>query len=161
MKTFLWTTLFWILVVIAGLLCLGFGNLGTQVLDNSRLVRFMPNNVQTKICEPILSQSLEWIDRCAVAQENGCYADADQTDSNSEIEITDSSSETLPASLDDVVANQVTIYNQMNEWFTTLQQMIASLAAPIPVDETNAQKEQQKRELQAQIEALQSQMANL
>jgi hypothetical protein len=50
MKTFLWTTLFWIIVAIAGLLCLGFGNLGTQVLNNEWVASIMPKNLQSKFC---------------------------------------------------------------------------------------------------------------
>ena len=72
MKTFLWTTLFWIIVAIAGILCLGFGNLGTQVLDNERLASVMPENLQTKVCNPVVATAMETIDWCEKAQEAEC-----------------------------------------------------------------------------------------
>ena len=73
MKTFLWTTLFWIVVAIAWLLCLGFWNLWTQVLDNSWIVKFLPNNLQSQVCDPIIASTVEWIDWCSAAEEKGCY----------------------------------------------------------------------------------------
>jgi hypothetical protein len=72
MKTFLWTTLFWIVVAIAGVLCLGFGNLGTQVLDNEWLASVMPENLQTKVCDPVIATAMETVDWCEKAQEAEC-----------------------------------------------------------------------------------------
>ena len=64
--------------------------------------------------------------------------------------------------LDVIVENQHKIYNGMNESFASLQMNSTDDVNPEnKVDEEELKKQQQKLELQAQIEALQAEMANL
>jgi hypothetical protein len=63
--------------------------------------------------------------------------------------------------LDVIVENQHKIYNGMNESFASLQMSSADVNTENKVDEEELKKQQQKLELQAQIEALQAEMANL
>ena len=159
MKTFLWTSLFWIVVAIAWLLCLGFGNLGTQVLDNWWLTKVMPKNVQTMSCDPEIASAFENVDRCAMAEANNCVVNVEAEEENLPTLDAD-----LQTSLNDIMDNQVVIYNQMNDSFAVLQQMITDLTAKYPVaweEKITNEKEQQKLQLQAQIEALQNEMNNL
>ena len=158
MKTFLWTTLFWIIVAIAGLLCLGFGNLWTQVLDNGWLARVMPSNLQTSACDSVVSDALENIDRCAAAEANNCNVVDDEAD----VELWEID---IKQSLENIVTNQQIIYSYLQESFANTNEAITSLSngetsleksEPI-IDE----KQMQKLQLQAQIEALQAEMANL
>jgi hypothetical protein len=70
-------------------------------------------------------------------------------------------------------SNQETIYNQMNEYFASIMQNFTTLAEmyySTPVNNVQEEvveepvideKEQQRLELQAQIDALQAQMENL
>jgi len=164
MKTFLWTSLFWIIVVIAALLCLGFGNLWTQVLDNEWIASITPKNLQTKICDydSVVASTLESIDWCAAAEANNC------TSAVVEPEETENVSEDtawMQEPLSSIIANQEIIYNYLQESVASLNQSIADLQngnitqyveEPV-IDE----KEQQRLQLQAQIEALQNEMANL
>ena len=153
MKTFLWTTLFWIVVAIAWLLCLGFGNLGTQVVSNSRLARVMPENIQTNACDTVVAQTLETIDRCAAAENAEC---------NVVTTLASGDIQWIQEMLDVIVENQHKIYNGMNESFASLQMNSTDDVNPEnKVDEEELKKQQQKLELQAQIEALQAEMANL
>lgn len=153
MKTFLWTTLFWIVVAIAWLLCLGFGNLGTQVVSNSRLARVMPENIQAQTCDTVVAQALENIDRCAAAENAEC---------NLVTSVESGDLKWIQESLAVIVANQETIFNQMNESFASLQNVSADdVASENKVSAEELKKQQQKLELQAQIEALQAEMANL
>ena len=162
MKTFLWTSLFRILLAIAWILFLGFGNLWTQVLDNARLVKFLPKNVQTQACDPVVSSTLSSIDRCSAAQEHNCII-PDESAEAEHIETTtvDNSVQTI---LDNVLANQEIIYNQMTESFNIVLQNISTLAkiytSWTPTDIVD-EKEQQRQAIQAQIEALQQQMSSL
>ena len=166
MKTFLWTTLFWIIVVIAGLLCLGFGNLWTQVLDNGWIAKFLPHNVEAQVCNPIVKSAVENIDWCANAESYGCYSAKQENEESVNVQ-------ELIDSLNVLSTNQETIYNQMNDSFSTVLQNLSSLSEmynslsyvnepwyyeeePI-IDE----REQQRLELQAQIDALQNEMNNL
>ena len=165
MKTFLWTTLFWIIVVIAGLLCLGFGNLGTQVLDNEWVASIMPKNLQSKFCDYdwVVASTLESIDRCAAAEANNCNPIVIE-----EEEIEDLSWDTarLQEPLSSIIANQEIIYNYLQDSFTSINQSIAGLQnvnyiQPEIEEPIVDEKEQQRLQLQAQIEALQNEMANL
>ncbi len=163
MKTFLWTSLFWIVVAIAWLLCLGFWNLWTQVVENSRLSSIMPNNLQEKFCEPLLTSTLDWIDWCAAAESKNCYPVVEEVASN-----TDDSQ--IQSTLADIIANQEIIYGQLQESFIATQQMINDLSTTVQssqqgngynVIQVIDEREIQRQQLQAQIEELQNQMANL
>ena len=163
MKTFLWTSLFWIVVAIAWLLCLGFWNLWTQVVKNSRLLSIMPNNLQEKFCGPLLTSTLDWIDWCAAAESKNCYPVVEEVASN-----TDDSQ--IQSTLADIIANQEIIYGQLQESFIATQQMINDLSTTVQssqqgngynVIQVIDEREIQRQQLQAQIEELQNQMANL
>lgn len=120
----------------------------------------MPANVQAKACDTVVAYTLENIDRCAAAEANACGTNVDIESADQLALDTD-----LKTSLNDIMDNQVVIYNQMNDWFASLQQMIVDLTArysSVAWDEKiTDEKEQQKLQLQAQIEALQNEMANL
>ena len=160
MKTFLWATLFWIIVAIAWLLCLGFWNLWTQVLDNWWVANFIPKNLQEKFCDPLLTSTIESIDWCAAAEANNCYPAIE--DNEVEEPLDDIS---LQDSLQNIIANQQVIYSYLQESFASTNQAINSIslsnAAQSVEEPVIDEKEQQRLELQAQIEALQNEMANL
>lgn len=158
MKTFLWTTLFWIIVAIAGVLCLGFGNLGTQVLENEWLASVMPENLQTKVCEPAIATAMETIDWCEKAQEAEC---------NLVTSVETWDLQGIQDAINDLVTKQTLMQSEIKDAFASLERRMWWLNGNVVSDENSLeqqlmqQREQQKRELQAQIEALQAQMANL
>ena len=125
MKTFLWTTLFWIIVAIAGLLCLGFGNLWTQVLDNGWLAGIMPKNLQSKICDYdwVVASTLESIDRCAAAEDYNCTTTVIET---GDTETLSEDAAWIQEALSTVIENQETMYNEMMTSFTSLNAKIDS-----------------------------------
>ncbi len=160
MKTFLWTTLLWIVIVIAWLLCLGFGNLGTQVLDNEWLISVMPKNLQNKVCEPVLSSALESMDWCAAAEANNCTIQSVETTNSDGIY----SNEDIIQWLGNVMENQEIIYTYLQESLENINQSINNLQSNYIQEESEPiidEKEQQRLQLQAQIEALQNEMASL
>ena len=159
MKTFLWTTLFWIVAAIAWLLCLGFGNLWTQVLDNAWIAKFLPNNIQTASCDSIVASTLENMDWCAMAETNNCI-------------LAETENDTMWASwyaqyqeaFENILANQQIIYSYLQESFDDTNRAISNLwnSNLKEVEEQKIdEKEQQRLEIQAQIEALQNEMNNL
>ena len=159
MKTFLWTTLFWIVAAIAWLLCLWFGNLWTQVLDNEWLASVMPKNLKAESCDAALETALENMDWCAMAQANNCTLESEDNSDSLSWETA-----RLQEPLSSIIANQEIIYNYLQESIDDLNRSIANLQnnnsqeveEPV-IDE----KEQQRLQLQAQIEALQNEMNNL
>ena len=157
MKTFLWTTLFWVIVAIAWLLCLWFGNLWTQVLENEWLAKVLPHNVQNKACEPIVAAAMEWIDWCTVAETYNCNdtEDANTTDSESQ-------ETAIQSSLNDIMEGQQKIYNYLQESFANMSQEISKISLNsdsqwLVVDEN----QQKKLKIQAEIDALQAELADL
>ena len=158
MKTFLWTSLFWIVLAIAWLLCLGFGNLWTRVLENEWMTKFLPHNVQTKACEPVVASALEEIDWCAAAEANNCYPVIEE----SEIETGDDTQ--VQEALENIITNQQIIYSYIQDWFNKTNQAISDIQISNPQTvETPVydEREQQRLQLQAQIDALQNEMNNL
>ena len=158
MKTFLWTTLFRIVAAIAWLLCLGFGNLWTQVLDNTWMIKFLPENMQTRACEPVVASALEDIDRCAAAEANNCIPEVEDT----KVETWDNTE--VQNALENIITNQQIIYSYLQESFTNTNQAINNIQPNNSQDVEEPiidEKEQQRLQLQAQIEALQNEMANL
>ena len=155
--------MFWIIVVIAALLCLGFGNLWTQVLDNEWIASITPKNLQTKICDydSVVASTLESIDWCAAAEANNCNPVAIDEE---EVENLTWDTARLQEPLSSIIANQEIIYNYLQESVASLNQSIANLqnissqGTELPVID---EKEQQRLQLQAQIEALQAEMSNL
>lgn len=86
---------------------------------------------------------------------------------NQESQIEESDSELITI-LNTLYDNQGTIYNDMISSFAQLQQMVSDLAVTcsaqadvVSAEPIIDEKEQQRLELQAQIEALQAQMASL
>ena len=161
MKTFLWTTLFWIIVAIAWLLCLGFGNLGTQTVDNGRLLKIMPNNLKVASCDYEVIEP-----ECVVAESCDCDNYIAEQEANLATEEWTQLASDIQESLNSIFENQVIIYNQMNTSFEAIQQMINNLtarysAAWVWSEEVVDERELQRLQLQAQIEALQAEMANL
>lgn len=167
MKTFLWTTLFWIVAAIAWLLCLGFGNLWTKVLDNEWIVSFLPNNIQPQSCESAVASALESVDWCAEAETNNCY----QKDEESEVDVDVEDENSLEKALETIMDNQQIIFNYLQEWFTSTNQAINNIQVnnsqeiEEPEIDENAQRkleiQSQMEELQAQYSALQTEMASL
>ena len=159
MKTFLWTTLFWIVAAIAWLLCLWFGNLWTQVLDNEWVASVMPKNLKAESCDAALETALENMDWCAMAQANNCTLESEDNSDSLSWETA-----RLQEPLSSIIANQEIIYNYLQESIDDLNRSIANLQNnnPQEVEEPVIdEKEQQRLELQAQIEALQNEMNNL
>ena len=162
MKTFLWTTLFWIVAAIAWLLCLWFGNLWTQVLDNGWIASVMPKNLKAESCDAVVASTLETIDRCAAAEANDCAVVTEEND----LENLTWETAWLQEPLSSIIANQEIIYNYLQESFENIDRSISNLWNIVPTQGTQEEviideKEQQKLQLQAQIEALQAEMANL
>ena len=159
MKTFLWTTLFWIVAAIALLLCLWFGNLWTQVLDNGWLASVMPKNLKAESCDAVVQTTLENMDWCAAAEENNCNLVSEENGT----EVLSGDTARLQEPLSSIIANQEIIYKYLQDSFSNLDQSINKIQNGVSnmpeslIDE----KEQQRQELQAQIEALQAEMNNL
>ena len=124
------------------------------------MVKFLPHNVQTKVCEPIVTSALEEIDRCAAAEANNCYPVIEEDDIEAE-----SLDTSLEDSLQNILTNQQVIYNYLQESFANTNQAINSLSVSNISQEIEEpvidEREQQRLQLQAQIEALQNEMANL
>ena len=160
MKTFLWTSLFWIVVAIALLLCLGFGNLWTQVLDNGWLAKVMPKNVQTMACDPAIASAFENMDWCAAAETYNCYPVAQENESDDLW-----NTARLQEPLSSIIANQEIIYNYLQDSFARINQSILDLqntyVSQSSEESVIDEKEAQRLQLQAQIEALQNEMNNL
>ena len=160
MKTFLWTSLFRIVVAIALLLCLGFGNLWTQVLDNGWLSKVMPKNVQTIACDPAIASAFENMDRCAAAENYNCYPAVQE-------EETDDLWNTarLQEPLSSVIANQEIIYNYLQDSFARIDQSIVDLQNSYQSQEMEEwatdEAEAKRLEILDQIEALQNELSNL
>ena len=158
MKTFLWTSLFWIVAAIAALLCLGFGNLWTQVLDNWWIAKVMPKNIQTASCDSVIASAFEWIDWCAAAENYNCtpaVAEENETDDTL----------WLQEPLSSIIANQEIIYSYLQDSFARINQSIVDLQNNYAVQEVEEpavdEQEAQRLQLQAQIAALQEELNNL
>ncbi len=160
MKTFLWTTLFWIVAAIAGILCLWFWNLWTQVLDNSWLVSIMPNNLKNKVCDPVVASVLEWVDWCAVAESYNCTPAVEESESDT---LWDTAR--LQEPLSSIIANQEIIYNYLQDSFANINQSISDLQSSYASNWADEwfvdEKETQRLQLEAQIAVLQEEMNNL
>ena len=146
MKTFLWTSLFWIIVVIAWLLCLGFGNLWTQVLDNEWLAKFMPKNVQTLTCDPVVSSAMEWIDWCEKAQEADC---------NLVTTVESWDLQGIQEAINDMMLSQKEMQSEMKEALESIEQKMVSVSSDSTLDKAELEKQakaEKKQELQKEME---------
>ena len=47
------------------------------------MAKFLPYNVQTKVCEPVLTSALEGIDWCAEAEAKNCFTDIQEDETES------------------------------------------------------------------------------
>lgn len=147
------------MAAIAWLLCLWFGNLWTQVLDNEWIASVMPKNLKAESCDAVLESALEDMDWCAAAEANNCSLTAEEN----ETDVT-SWDVSIKESLENIVANQQIIYSYLQESFDWTNKAISNLSSNNSQDieeEIIDPKEQQRLELQAQIEALQNEMNNL
>ena len=147
------------MAAIAWLLCLWFGNLWTQVLDNEWLASVMPKNLKAESCDAALEAALENMDWCAMAQANNCTLESEDNSDSLSWETA-----RLQEPLSSIIANQEIIYNYLQESIDDLNRSIANLQNnnPQEVEEPVIdEKEQQRLQLQAQIEALQNEMNNL
>lgn len=121
----------------------------------------MPNNVQDEIYAKYKA-----LETPEVVEPETANAEADVED----VESSEDNLWDITLSLGNLAANQEIIYTQMNLSFAELKQAIDSVAALCSAqsvenfaEETPVidEKEQQRLELQAQIEALQAQMQTL
>ena len=122
------------------------------------MVKFLPHNVQTKVCEPVLTSALDEIDWCAAAEANDCYPEIEEP----EIDTEDDAQ--FKETLENIITNQQIIYTYLQESFANTNQTINNMQANSlqeVVEPVIDEKEQQRLQLQAQIEALQNEMASL
>ena len=123
------------------------------------MIKFLPENMQVRACEPVVASALESIDWCAAADANNCTSAVVET---GDAENVSEDTAWMQEPLSSIIANQEIIYNYLQESVASLNQSIANLQNS-SVQETPVidEKEQQRLELQAQIEALQNEMNNL
>ena len=127
------------------------------------MIKFLPENMQARACEPVVASALEDIDRCAAAEEYNCNPAVIE---ENETEVLSWDTARLQEPLSSIIANQEIIYNYLQESVASINQSIADLqnnvsVTPAEEEEVIDEKEQQRLQLQAQIEALQNEMANL
>ena len=120
----------------------------------------MPKNLKAESCDAVVQTTLENMDWCAAAEENNC-----NLASQEETEVLSGETARLQEPLSSIIANQEIIYKYIQDSFADLNQSINKLQDGDAVQNTQEllidKKEQQRLELQAQIEALQAEMANL
>ena len=124
------------------------------------MAKFLPNNIQTMACDPVVASAFENIDWCAAAENYNCIPAVEENESD---DLWDTA--WLQEPLSSIIANQEIIYNYLQDSFASISQSISDLQNSYAsrwadwslVDE----KEAQRLQLQAQIEALQNEMNNL
>lgn len=119
----------------------------------------MPKNLKAESCDAVLESALENMDRCAAAEANNCNLAVEENETAAT-----SWDVSIKESLENIVANQQIIYNYLQESFDWTNKAISNLSSNNSQDieeEIIDPKEQQRLELQAQIEALQNEMNNL
>ena len=119
--------------------------------------------MQTRACEPVVASALEDIDRCAEAEANNCTSTLVET---GDAENLPEDTAWMQEPLSSIIANQEIIYNYLQESVASINQSIADLqnnvsVTPAEEEEVIDEKEQQRLQLQAQIEALQNEMNSL
>ena len=126
------------------------------------MVSILPHNLQTKVCDPVVATAMEWVDWCAAAESHDCVINQEQ-----EQEVGTLTWETarLQEPLSSIIANQEIIYKYIQESVENLNKSISELqyASTLKNSQENLvdEKELQRQQLQAQIEALQNEMNNL
>ena len=114
--------------------------------------------MQTRACEPVVASALEDIDRCAAAEANNCIPEVEDT----KVETWDNTE--VQNALENIITNQQIIYSYLQESFTNTNQAINNIQPNNSQDVEEPvidEKEQQRLQLQAQIEALQNEMNSL
>ena len=126
----------------------------------------MPKNLKAESCDAVVTSTLESIDWCAAAKSHDC----NDVDVEGKVEETDSDTLTwetawLQEPLSSIIANQEIIYKYLQESVDGLNKSIADLQKGSYVVQEQEQvideKEYQRLQLQAQIDALQAEMSNL
>ena len=119
----------------------------------------MPKNLKAESCDAVVQTTLENMDWCAAAEENNCNLVSEENGT----EVLSGDTARLQEPLSSIIANQEIIYKYLQDSFSNLDQSINKIQNGVSnmpeslIDE----KEQQRQELQAQIEALQAEMNNL
>ena len=170
MKTFLRTTLFRLVAIIAFLIVSGFWYNGRNiwpVFDQSYLVKILPNQVK----EEILSQGHEYIETSipTPTEDPAIIIETDGISNATTLPAVVPSEIQQPDLIElqiDIAGIREQITQQFNQLYTQLSyehSQLALLCLPsetteVPVIDLNAQK---KAELQKEIEALQTEINNL
>lgn len=131
------------------------------------MTKFLPKNIQVATCDPVVAAAMENIDWCAQAEANNCYPVVEEEVVNEENPLWETA--WLQEPLSSIIANQEIIYKSLQESFATTQQMVNDLSNKVnQISQNNGsqelvvdEKEAQRLQLQAQIEALQNEMNNL
>ncbi|MDR0369662.1 MAG: hypothetical protein LBH96_04035 [Candidatus Peribacteria bacterium] len=172
MKTFLWTTLFRIVAIIAFLVISGFGDIVNPVFDQTYLTRVLPVSVRAKIGETAVNNFKTSPELCTEA-ENVCIFDTmgSTTDETSTTETIDTNEPTETTATTDVLTQlfqgQSLLSYQIEEQFKQLSNQINTMQVVCSTTETATSQpeidpvEQRKQEIKTQIEALQTEMQNL
>ena len=127
------------------------------------MASIMPKNLKAESCDAVLETTLKNIDWCAAAENYNCSYENSEEENDSE-NVSDTTR--LEEPLSSIIANQEIIYNYLQESVANINQSIADLQNNMYVSQGTQEpvideKEQQRLELQAQIEALQAEMSNL
>lgn len=124
------------------------------------MTKFLPNNVQTMACDPVVASTLEWIDWCAAAESYNCTPTVEENESDT---LWDTAR--LQEPLTSIIANQEIIYNYLQDSFANINQSISNLQSSYVSNSADEalidEKEAQRLQLEAQIAALQEEMNNL
>jgi len=118
----------------------------------------MPKNIQTLTCDPVVASAMETIDWCEKAQEADC---------NLVTAVETWDLQGIQEAISDMVLSQNEMKSEIKEALESMEQKISWLWASSTSEENTLEKqlvekrEQQKKELQSQIEALQAEMENL
>ena len=107
---------------------------------------------------------MDGIDRCAQAEENNCAPAV--VEEETPVQAISEETAWLQEPLSSIIANQEIIYNYLPESIANLNQSIANLqnlnyVSQEVEEHVIDEREQQRLQLQAQIDALQNEMANL
>ena len=122
----------------------------------------MPKNLKAEACDVAVASAMEKIDWCAAAEDYNCYPEVKEEDDENSLWNT----AWLQEPLSSIIANQEIIYNYIQESVASINQSIAELqnnsyVAPVIEEPIVDEREQQRLQLQAQIDALQNEMENL
>ena len=124
------------------------------------MAKFLPNNIQTMACDPVVASAFENIDWCAAAENYNCAPTVEENESDDLW-----NTARLQEPLSSIIANQEIIYNYLQDSFASINQSISDLQNSYVshwADERLIDEKEAKRlEIQAQMEALQEELTNL